>query len=92
MQSQDALPLQSTHHPCPCCLQLVLMVGSSGEAARSALKHGTGEVPAAATVVSELQDLAASEGPDSTYEAAACLDALQALHAGITGDERTDHA
>ena len=83
---------ESTHHPCPCCLQLVLMVGGSGEAARSALEHGPGEVPSAATVVSELQALAASGNPDSTQEAAACLDALQANHAGVTGDERTDLA
>ena len=92
MQSREALPLQSTHHPWSCCLQLVLMVGSSGEAARSALEHGPGEVPSAATVVSELQDLAANGDPDSMYEAAACLDALQTHHAGVLGNERTDLA
>ena len=83
---------ESTHHSCPCGLQLVLMVGSSGEAARCALQHGPGEVPSAATVVSELQALAGDGDPDSTQEAAACLDALQADHAGVTGDERTDLA
>ena len=68
------------------------MVGSSGEAAQSALEHGPGEVPSAATVVSALQDLATDADPDSTYEAAACLDALQAHNAGVTGNERTDLA
>ena len=90
--SQNALPIRFTQHPCPCCLQLVLLVGSSGEAARFALEHGPGEVPSAATVVSALQDLADNGDPDSMYEAAACLDALQARHADVTGDEGTDLA
>eukprot|EP00891_Asterochloris_glomerata_P000427 jgi/Astpho2/427/Aster-03475 len=72
--------------------KLVLLVGSSGEAARFALEHGPGEVPSAATVVSALQDLADNGDPDSMYEAAACLDALQARHADVTGDEGTDLA
>ena len=70
----------------------MLLVGSSGEAARFALEHGPGEVPSAATVVSALQDLADNGDPDSMYEAAACLDALQARHADVTGDEGTDLA